>query len=763
VNESSPLASPTDPLIGRQIDGRYLIISLLGSGASGRVYKAKHILLDGFVAIKLLSASLLPSESDVQRFQKEAAVLNSLLHPNIVKFLAFGNADKLGHYMVLEFIEGETLAARLQRCRIFSTEQASAIFLDICSALEFAHSHGVLHRDLKPANIILVSDAEVHAKLLDFGIFKDMGSHSQNLTKTGTLLGSANYMSPEQCRSEKLDLRSDIYSMGCVMYETLAGTAPMHDDNELVVMQNHLNKQIKDVPAKHGISRELQRVILCCLEKNKEQRFASAAELKSALKAALQAPVLTRSRLANVLKWSAILVVVLLAVAVASAGVSSLLEKQTTAKSVFVSTGALRRRNKVPETPESVDGCNELKAFILEYIDDEKFDSGTLASAFCELTNKSIPLGVTVPKDLGDKIVARLQSSLAKKKSLPFRRQIDCYELIADMQSRLHEYRNAIATRIKLLERWPDEDKDYHENRVCSQIIQIAEQYDQLGDENNVLLYVHKGLKQAIKRDDVPEIINAYVSLAEHSGTRDQDRFYVMKCYDFTMKRLAEKGDLEPKNITRLIQRMNFIGECQSVVNLVQAFGQRIELSATKHRFLSDAKIGRSGEEKSDEYMHSAGLLYQEALAYMQMHKLKKAERILRMVLKFFDENNLHKAQYADFDCELLAILNEEKRYDEIPPLVSGLLQTMRNEPGDAYVMTLIKLLDVSQNFSKGMGDKLGLADKIREADQKYNHVCPKPCEQMMESLDALEHPTESINSQLKSTLGIKEEKHVYH
>ena len=304
--------------IGAIFEEKFEILSLLGRGGNGVVYKAKHVLLSQLVALKVMN----PSSSDAaiagQRFQREAALLSRLDHPNIVKIHSYGVLPDGRQYMALEYIEGNTLAAILEQDIALSGEHAVSIFEQICHGLEYAHLQGVVHRDIKPANVILGDDGK--AKILDFGIFKDLEVSNQSLTKTGIMLGSANYMSPEQCRRETLDARSDIYSLGCLMYETLVGQPPMQDSSEMAVMSNQIQRIVRDVPAKHGISENLKKVILKCLEKDSAKRFQSARELSVALQDCAQSPFIQEKKVPS--RSKIILVASSIAVAVALCGLA---------------------------------------------------------------------------------------------------------------------------------------------------------------------------------------------------------------------------------------------------------------------------------------------------------------------------------------------------------------------------------------------------------------------------------------------------------
>lgn len=279
-----------DELIGTTLDGKIELLSLLGSGASGVVYKAHHSSLDTMVAVKVLNSAKENEPSAKQRFVNEALLLSRLRNEHIVNFYAYGILPDGRNYMVLEFLEGKTLQKLLLENQVIPHSQALNIFKQICSGLAYAHANDVIHRDIKPANIMVcdVSNSP-QAKILDFGIFKAINSDNQNLTKTGVALGSVNYMSPEQCKNEDLDARCDLYSFGCLMYECLVGQPPMQDASDFLILSNHVNKQITNIPAKNGISKQLSNLILKCLEKDKSKRFKDASDLLEALNGCLDA------------------------------------------------------------------------------------------------------------------------------------------------------------------------------------------------------------------------------------------------------------------------------------------------------------------------------------------------------------------------------------------------------------------------------------------------------------------------------------------
>lgn len=268
------------------IDERLELLRLIGKGANSRVYLAKHRLLDTFVAVKILDLIQADAEQALKRFHNEAELLNSFNHKNVVKFLSFGKSPEGLPYMVLEYLEGKTLAQILESGAISPT-RAQEIFEQVCLGLSYAHERGVIHRDIKPSNLMIVNqddDGDEIVKILDFGTFRrDDASVQQQLTQQGTLIGTPNYMSPEQCRGEKADPRSDIYSLGCVMYEALCGAPPMMAESDYAIMNNHLNTMLTQVKSKAPISRQFEDVLIKCMKKDPSERYSSAAELSQAL------------------------------------------------------------------------------------------------------------------------------------------------------------------------------------------------------------------------------------------------------------------------------------------------------------------------------------------------------------------------------------------------------------------------------------------------------------------------------------------------
>jgi serine/threonine protein kinase/tetratricopeptide (TPR) repeat protein len=289
-----------DPLIGQIFAEKYEIIDVLGEGGMSIVYKARHRHMDRIVAVKLLLEHLVADKTALARFEHESKAASSLSHQNIVTVHDFGMTKTGQAYFVMDCLEGETLAEVLERKKRLPLQDALNIFKQTCDGLHHAHKKGVVHRDLKPSNLVLMTqdDASTLVKIVDFGIAKLLpkdGKPRQNITQTGEIVGSPLYMSPEQCNGKSMDHRSDIYSLGCLMYETLAGEPPLMGDTFVNTVVKHINvppPPFSETAPDAGIPAQVEACILKCLAKNPDERYQSAAEVRqSLLDAALEAGV----------------------------------------------------------------------------------------------------------------------------------------------------------------------------------------------------------------------------------------------------------------------------------------------------------------------------------------------------------------------------------------------------------------------------------------------------------------------------------------
>jgi serine/threonine-protein kinase len=276
---------------GAEINGRYRIRELIGQGGFGAVYRATSIATDQDMAIKLLAVSLESNDSDmIQRFFAEAQITASLKHPNTIRVFDFGQAESGALYIAMELLNGKPLIdhleERAEQGPVLSEEEAIGIGVQALRSLAEAHMAKLVHRDLKPHNIFLheVAGDDAVVKVLDFGIAKKLGS---NLTGTGKAFGTPSYMSPEQAQNRPLDHRSDLYSLGCVLYQCVAGRPPFEGDNPLAVLLSHVTEPAPDLrktaraPVSDGFAALVQRA----MAKDPAERFASALDMRQALEA----------------------------------------------------------------------------------------------------------------------------------------------------------------------------------------------------------------------------------------------------------------------------------------------------------------------------------------------------------------------------------------------------------------------------------------------------------------------------------------------
>jgi eukaryotic-like serine/threonine-protein kinase len=283
-NDNSPLEPMLQP--GARLVGGYVYESTLGRGGMGVVYRARHQIIDRLVAIKMLIAGRM-SDAEMQRFQREGKAASRLSHPNIINILEFGVTDDGSPYMVMEYVEGISLAKLIQSGNL-ELPQAVDIALQICSAMQHAHSQGVLHRDLKPTNIMLrkSDDGKWQVRIVDFGIAKIVENDIEfTLTQTGEIFGSPTYMSPEQGQGKKTDRRTDVYSFGVILYEMLTGTAPFQAESPVEMIVKHVTEApppLVESSLGKRFPPSLEQVVTKALEKNPETRFQSFEELSQA-------------------------------------------------------------------------------------------------------------------------------------------------------------------------------------------------------------------------------------------------------------------------------------------------------------------------------------------------------------------------------------------------------------------------------------------------------------------------------------------------
>lgn len=271
---------------GKKLGGRYEIVSRVGGGGMAVVYKAKDLLLNRFVAIKVLSESLSNDSEFIRRFSREAQAAASLSHPNIVNVYDVGR-DHYTHYIVMELVEGPTLKQYIQERGSLPVQEAAAIAVQICDGLAHAHENQIVHRDIKPHNILL--GANGRAKVTDFGIAR--AASSSTITQQGSVMGSVHYFSPEQARGGVIGEKSDLYSLGVVMYEMLTGRLPFDGDSAISIALKHLQETPEDPRYYNSqIPDAFAELVMRALNKDPDQRFASAREMMKEIQYAVQLP-----------------------------------------------------------------------------------------------------------------------------------------------------------------------------------------------------------------------------------------------------------------------------------------------------------------------------------------------------------------------------------------------------------------------------------------------------------------------------------------
>jgi eukaryotic-like serine/threonine-protein kinase len=282
-----------DPLIGRTINDRFKIIALIARGGMGKVYRAEQAPLGRLCALKVLNPNY-AGEQDPEfhkRFFLEASVASKLTHPNTVTIFDYGQTEDNIYYMAMELLDGITLHRAIREAGSFPEERVAHIGRQICRALREAHALGVIHRDLKPANIFLVEhgDESDFVKVLDFGLVKSVvdPKPEDQLTQTGLFMGSPKYMSPEQIRGDRIDARTDVYSLGILMYEMLTGKPPFDRPNSLNILMAQVNEDappLSMMNPKARFSPVMEELVSRCMSKDPENRAASMDEVLATLK-----------------------------------------------------------------------------------------------------------------------------------------------------------------------------------------------------------------------------------------------------------------------------------------------------------------------------------------------------------------------------------------------------------------------------------------------------------------------------------------------
>ncbi len=278
-----PKAPPSESTLklGMVLGGRYEILQQLGEGGMGAVYKVHDTELERVIALKVIRPELAQTPEVLNRFKQELIIARKVTHKNVSRIYDLAEADGV-KFITMEFIEGRSLTSLLQEKGKLEPKQAAGVIVQICRALDAAHSEGVIHRDLKPQNIML--DAHNRLIVMDFGIARSVEIGS--MTQTGVVLGTPAYMSPEQAKGEELDARSDIFTVGIIFYELLTGHSPYKAETALESLYKRTSEPVRPpIEVAPQIPKPLSDIAVRCLEIDKDKRYASASDLLNDLEA----------------------------------------------------------------------------------------------------------------------------------------------------------------------------------------------------------------------------------------------------------------------------------------------------------------------------------------------------------------------------------------------------------------------------------------------------------------------------------------------
>ena len=271
-------------MVGKILNSRYELEQLIGTGGMADVYRARDTLLGRTVAVKILHPQFAKDPVFIERFRQEAQAAANLNQPNIVNVYDWGIEDST-YYIVMEYVMGRDLKDIIVQGGPLLPERAVEIAMAICLALDVAGAHGIVHRDIKPQNIIVTNDGQI--KVMDFGIARTAGGSA--MTQTGTIMGTAQYISPEQAQGRVADPRSDLYSLGVVLYEMLTGRVPFDGENPVAIAYKHVREDpLAPSMINPDISPELEAVVMKALAKNPENRYQTAMEMRSDLERCLE-------------------------------------------------------------------------------------------------------------------------------------------------------------------------------------------------------------------------------------------------------------------------------------------------------------------------------------------------------------------------------------------------------------------------------------------------------------------------------------------
>jgi predicted Ser/Thr protein kinase len=281
---------PAQRLEPESID-KYQVVRLLGKGGMGAVYEVEHKILQQKYALKVLATDR-PNEEDLERFKAEAKAISALQHEGLLRMYEFGISEDGQPFFVTDLFEGRSISQMIRGEEVLTTATIADITIQAAEGLAHAHERGIVHRDIKPSNILVSTKEDgIKVKVIDFGLAKQApnadGNGPPTLTQTGAIVGTPQYMSPEQCQGHKLDNRSDIYSLGCVLYEMLTGNEPFNGNEPMAIMFQHLHEAPKEVRTSDKIKKSLAAVAMKCLAKDRESRYQSMDDVIKDVKAAI--------------------------------------------------------------------------------------------------------------------------------------------------------------------------------------------------------------------------------------------------------------------------------------------------------------------------------------------------------------------------------------------------------------------------------------------------------------------------------------------
>lgn len=290
-HEAGASLTLADQFIGKRLSARYHITEKIGEGGMGTIYLAEDERLDKKVALKILAASFAGKSSMGERFIQEAKVVTRIEHENVVDVTDLNVTEEGVPYFVMEYLKGNDLSDVMSSEGPLSWERSKNILMQICRGLEAAHKKGIVHRDMKPGNVFMAErDEEADfVKILDFGIaklLKEAGGDKKQMTLAGSLMGTPDYMSPEQIHGLEVDHKSDVYAVGVIMYEMLCGCVPFEGDSVMEIFEKHV-KEVPIPPSEKrpdlGIPRDVEAVIMKALEKNPRRRFSTIKQMEMAI------------------------------------------------------------------------------------------------------------------------------------------------------------------------------------------------------------------------------------------------------------------------------------------------------------------------------------------------------------------------------------------------------------------------------------------------------------------------------------------------